>query len=177
MLSLALGVAACGDTKKSLGLERTPPDEFKVVTRAPLAVPPDFSLRPPQPGQARPQEVSTRDQARAALMGRAASGALSDGSASTGEAALLDKAGIDRVQPDIRAVVNREDSVLAEEERTFTDRLVFWRDTDPEAHGRVVDPEAELKRLRENQSLGKPVTEGHTPIIERRERGFLEGLF
>lgn len=170
----ALALGACGETKKSLGLERQPPDEFKVVTRAPLALPPDFNLRPPQPGAERPQEISPRDAARTALMGRGAAAPLAG--TTPGENLLLRQAGTDRAVPGIREIVNRETSVLAREERTFTDRLVFWRapDEDP---GKAVDAEAELKRLRENQSLGRPVTEGHTPTIERRERGLLEGLF
>ncbi|MBK5955442.1 hypothetical protein CCR92_15760, partial [Rhodospirillum rubrum] len=45
-----LALSGCSNAKKSLGLDRQPPDEFKVVTRAPLAMPPDFNLRPPQPG-------------------------------------------------------------------------------------------------------------------------------
>jgi len=40
-----------------------------------------------------------------------------------------------------------------------------------------VDPVAESKRLQENQALGKPVTEGETPIITVRRKGVLEGIF
>ncbi|MGH7063561.1 MAG: DUF3035 domain-containing protein, partial [Stellaceae bacterium] len=39
------------------------PDEFAVESRAPLTIPPDFDLRPPEPGAARPQEKSTSQQA------------------------------------------------------------------------------------------------------------------
>ena len=45
------------------------PDEFAVVQRAPLTIPPDFELRPPRPGEVRPQTGTTSDQARAALVG------------------------------------------------------------------------------------------------------------
>jgi hypothetical protein len=41
----------------------------------------------------------------------------------------------------------------------------------------VVDPQAEQQRIEENQALGKPVTEGETPTIERKKRGLLEGIF
>ncbi|MBK1664476.1 hypothetical protein CKO38_06185 [Rhodospirillum rubrum] len=169
-----LALSGCTNAKKSLGLDRQPPDEFKVVTRAPLAMPPDFNLRPPQPGIARPQEVTPRDSARAALTG--VETPMVAGGLSSGEQVLLAKAGADRAIPDIRTVVNRETSALSAEERTFTDRLVFWRapEEDP---GNVVDPEAENRRLRENQSLGKPVTDGRTPTIERRQKGILEGIF
>ena len=50
-----------------VGLDRTGPDEFAVESRAPLTIPPDFELRPPQAGAARPQEVSAAERARKAV--------------------------------------------------------------------------------------------------------------
>jgi hypothetical protein len=49
---------------RALGLEKVVPDEFAVVSRAPLAVPPDYALRPPRPGAAPSQEVTPTEQAR-----------------------------------------------------------------------------------------------------------------
>ena len=64
-------LAGCGEEmRKSFGLGKNAPDEFQVVRRAPLSLPPDFSLRPPQPGAVRPQEGSTTDQARSAVLGQ-----------------------------------------------------------------------------------------------------------
>jgi hypothetical protein len=60
----ALLLSGCSDLRKSIGLERTSPDEFAVESRAPLTMPPDFELRPPQPGAGRPQEKSAGQQAR-----------------------------------------------------------------------------------------------------------------
>jgi hypothetical protein len=54
----------CSDLRRSIGLEKTSPDEFAVESRAPLTMPPDFELRPPQPGAPRPQEKSSGQQAR-----------------------------------------------------------------------------------------------------------------
>ena len=66
-LAGALFISGCSDLKKAIGLERTSPDEFAVESRAPLTMPPDFNLRPPQPGAARPQEKSSDQQARQAI--------------------------------------------------------------------------------------------------------------
>src|SRR5438045_424444 len=63
-LAGALVISGCSDLKKAIGLERATPDEFAVESRAPLTMPPDFNLRPPQPGAARPQEKSSDQQAR-----------------------------------------------------------------------------------------------------------------
>jgi hypothetical protein len=50
-------------------MSKRAPDEFAVVKRAPLIVPPDFDLRPPDPGAPRPNVGRTSDQARVALTG------------------------------------------------------------------------------------------------------------
>ena len=57
-------IAGCTDFKRSIGLEPTLPDEFAVESRAPLTIPPDFELRPPQPGATGPQEKSADQQAK-----------------------------------------------------------------------------------------------------------------
>jgi uncharacterized lipoprotein len=63
-VSGVLLLAGCSGVQEQFSLTSTPPDEFKVTTRAPLAVPPDFSLRPPAPGQPRPQEGTATQQAK-----------------------------------------------------------------------------------------------------------------
>jgi hypothetical protein len=179
-------LAGCQATKETLGLTKRSPDEFRVVSRAPLSLPPDYSLRPPTPGAPRPQEGTPRDQAQAAVFGTPQTpttndaippiGEGSEGSAqSAGESALLQSAGISGVDPNIRKVVDSETDQDEADSTSLADTLTFWR-TPPE-YGTVVDPVAEQKRLQENAALGKPVTEGDTPIIERKQRGLLEGIF
>lgn len=97
-LSLA-ALPGCRDMRVALGMDRVGPDEFAVESRAPLLIPPDFNLRPPQPGASRPNEVTAADRARRAIdtagpgePGRQASVALrasSDG-LSPGPGAQLD---------------------------------------------------------------------------------------
>jgi hypothetical protein len=183
--SLALG--GCTETRKAIGWDKSPPDEFRVMSRAPLSIPPDFGLRPPTPGAPRPQEGTTTDQARSAVTGgrtplrttgagpAAATPVQRQGSRSNGEEALLSRAGADRIDPTIRTTVDREARAMADADRSFTDRLIFWRQPDPP--GTVVDPQREQQRIRENQALGRAPTDGDTPIIRRRQRGILEGLF
>jgi hypothetical protein len=54
----------CTDFRRALGMDRVGPDEFAVESRAPLTLPPEFDLRPPQPGAPRPQEITAADKAR-----------------------------------------------------------------------------------------------------------------
>ena len=46
LVVLAVGISACGLTKKDLGFARQSPDETKVVTKQPLILPPEYSVRP-----------------------------------------------------------------------------------------------------------------------------------
>ena len=190
MAALAIAVPAlvggCTSVKEQLGLTKQSPDEFKVVSRAPLSMPPDYNLRPPTPGAPRPQEGSSRDQAAAAVFGHPGAGLQpdqippigegeSESAQSSGESALLQSAGASGVDPNIRTLVDGETAADEADSETLADTLVFWRD--PEPYGDVVDAEAEQKRLQENEALGNPVTEGDTPIIVRKKRGMLEGIF
>ena len=60
-------LAGCSDFRQAIGMDRVGPDEFAVESRAPLTIPPDYDLRPPQAGAARPQEVSAAEKARKAI--------------------------------------------------------------------------------------------------------------
>ncbi len=62
----SLLLAACGSSGI---LGRARPDEFAVQRQAPLIVPPDFALTPPQPGAPRPAEQTAQQQAEEALFG------------------------------------------------------------------------------------------------------------
>ena len=195
-IALSLSLTACTNARKQLGLVKDPPDEFAVVTRAPLSQPPDFQLRPPEPGARRPQEAPVSAQAREAIFGRdgqrklddapgvtlASNGPLVDAaprqsvSAQTaGETALLRMAGADDANRQIRQVVDKESAILADASVSFLDKLLSFRE--PDVPGVLLDASAEARRLRENQALGRPVTDGPSPNIERKERGLLEGLF
>jgi len=185
---LGTGLAGCDSTKEMLGLTKRSPDEFQVVSRAPLSMPPDYSLRPPTPGAPRPQEGTTQQQAQSIVTGHSSDrnlqpdqipsvgeGGDSIPVESAGESAFLQSASLGGVDPHIRQLVDEETSSEEQDSKTFLDSLIFWRK--PEPFGTVVDPEAEQKRLQQNQALGQPVDTGDTPIIERKQKGLLEGLF
>jgi hypothetical protein len=63
-LSVSLLLPGCTDFRRIVGMDRVGPDEFAVESRAPLTIPPEFDLRPPQPGAPRPQEATAADKAR-----------------------------------------------------------------------------------------------------------------
>jgi hypothetical protein len=174
LAALALSVSGCESARRAIGLEKTVPDEFAVASPAPLAIPPDFNLRPPAPGSDRPQQLSASQQARSALVGRARVQDYLNKGLSKGEAALLAHAGADATPPGIRDTLDKEVSSFAAEEKSFTDRLVFWRTEGPQ--GTAIDPSEEMKRLNQNAAAGKKASEGPIPVITKGGTGFL-GVF
>lgn len=119
---LGMGLAGCQSTAKALGMTKVVPDEFRVVTKAPLTVPPDYSLRPPTPGEPRPQELQPESAARTALLGQRAAEQRDEG-----EKLLASKAGADKADPLVRYVVDDEFGDLAHKDPSFADRVLFWR--------------------------------------------------
>ena len=45
-LIIVCGTTACSDYRRAIGTEKSTPDEFQVVVRPPLSLPPDFTSRP-----------------------------------------------------------------------------------------------------------------------------------
>jgi hypothetical protein len=157
----AFGLGACEGAKKELGLTKTTPDEFAVVKRAPLEMPPEFSLRPPQPGAPRPQETATSEQARTAVLGNPA---VQTEGLTQGEAALLGNANAG-ANPDIRQIVDVEAANSKRKNEPVVKKLLnIGKDQQPAAV--IVDPQAEAERLKNNAAEGKSVTDGETPTID-----------
>ena len=176
-----LMLGGCSAFENLGGGKKVSPDEFKIVSHSPLTMPPNAELRPPRPGEPRPQETSPADQAKEALSpamaGRVQAQAKAPPSGAPGDASeqsLIAKASAGGVDPNIRSQVNRDTRTLAEQDKSFIDSLIFWQDRPPP--GVVIDPEKEQQRLREAQAAGK-TSSGATPTIERRKRGLLEGIF
>lgn len=122
------GLSACSGARRALGLQKVTPDEFRVVTKAPLTLPPDYSLRPPMPGQPRPAELQPESAARTALLGQRASETRSEG-----EKLLVSKAGADKADPLARYVVDDEFGAIAHKDKSFADWVMFWRKGQPAA--------------------------------------------
>lgn len=162
----ALMLAGCGNAKEELGLARKPPDEFAVVKRAPLAMPPDYTLRPPQPGAPRPQEADIQEEARTVVFG--ASEKQEKPEPTDAESFILQQTGGDQADPSVRQAVDKETAEIEPKKKPVAERLLGWTGYGDggEADASVVDSAAEAERLRKNIEEGNPVTEGETPTKE-----------
>jgi hypothetical protein len=125
---LALGAACLATTACSSGAggSRTP-DEFRVVTKAPLNVPPDYSLRPPGAGQSLPAEVEAAQADNAAAFG-----STLGANASASEKALVAAAGANAISPMIRTELDYEEFKTIRKSKSVADRVMFWRKDNPE---------------------------------------------
>ena len=169
-LAAAAGLAGCQSTQRALGMSKVTPDEFRIVTKAPLVVPPDYALRPPAPGEPRPQELQPESAARNALLGAREGQQRSDG-----EKMLVAKAGADKADPLVRYVVDDEFGDIAHKDRGFADRVMFWKkgEAAPAAASQGLDgsaapinADAEKERITK-LTANKPITiqrEGKTKI-------------
>ena len=120
---MASSVAACS----SLGGSNSP-DEFRVVKKAPLVVPPDYNLRPPEPGQGLPFEV---DPTRAGTA--SAFGTDIGQDASAAERALVAAAGANAVSPVVREQVDWEEARVIRKSQSVSDRVMSWEGPDADA--------------------------------------------
>jgi hypothetical protein len=173
---LPLALSGCDTVKQTLGLSVTVPNEFDVVANAPLAVPPDFELRPPKPGTDPSQEVSATAQAKQAIFRagdqQQATLPAPSGSRSAGEDQILRAAGVTSAPSDIRDTVDKEAKEGAPFNKTFVDKLVFWRDSKKQKEQRkeLLDPDREADRLREQKGSSTTVATEFSapPTIERK---------
>ena len=161
-------LGGCTQTTKALGITKNAPNEFNILTKPPLVVPPEYNLRPPQIGTSSSDNNYSQQAAREALIGN-----IDSAEPSRGETVLMSKAGVGDANQEIRLEIDGQNSV---ERKTndFSNRILFWKD------GRVVTPagspldtELEAKRL---ESVNSATGGGDVEITKRPGRAKLPGL-
>jgi len=152
----SLPLAGCDDLNRALGRTRVIPDEFQVVSNAPLAIPPDYALRPPRVGSGRDQEQSPTEQARESVF-RVGDQPLAlpeaNTSRSAGEVDLLKETGASNATPDIRQVIETDPKDGVPFERSLVDRLIFWEGPKTLPSTNTINPSEEASRLRLSQTV------------------------
>jgi hypothetical protein len=143
----ALMLSGCDSIRSAAGMGKAAPDEFAVVTKAPLIMPPDYNLRPPRPGAAPLNQTLPTQAAQASLFSNdpAAVASTITGRYSEGEKLLLAHAGAASTNPAIRQQIAADNANLEASDPGFTDRLLFGTTTDKNGH--PVNADAEAVRL------------------------------
>ncbi len=108
-VGLALVLQGCGAISKISGNRKNAPDEFQVVDKPPLVMPPDYNLRPPKAGEPTPQRLTTSQRTIQSLFpGRT----IMPPAPSAGEQALLNKIGAGQVKSDVRSNVGNDTLIV-----------------------------------------------------------------
>ncbi len=183
------GCGSNGDVKEALGLNRQAPDEFRVLQRPPLSVPPEFNLRPPGqeseyvsglPAQAKARDVvlgegNTPTQGAPAQKNLAETAVVpvtSEALPSGADAQLLANAGAPHADPHVRQkLLDDKTNGVASKDSTYL--FGGKKESDPE-----VDATKEAQRLKQDKDQNQPPTAGgDTPVIVPKDKGLLGGIF
>lgn len=185
---------ACGSSegmREDLGLIHRAPDEYRVYSRPPLSVPPEFNLRPPATGAqaTSTQHVDAEDKARSKVLGDAT---VSPSLPSTplinpsptaippvtvsalpnnADTQLLSNAGATHANSTIRQQIDMDNyNGVAPKTSTY----LFGGKKDSDA---VVDASKEKDRLQQDKAQNLPPTTGDTPSVAPKDRGILGDIF
>ena len=158
----ALLLSGCQSASRALGLTSSAPNEFNILTKAPLVVPPEYNLRPPAVGESSALDNYSQASARRALLGD-----IDEAEPTRGEIVLMAKAGVGQADPEVRLAVDGQNSVEKKSD-SYTDRVLGWENGQfIPRNGEVLDPETEQRRLQAVQSA----TGGGEVTISRRPGG------
>jgi hypothetical protein len=180
MAFLPLVVGCSSGAKDTLGLRRTAPDEFKVISNPPLSLPPEFSLRPPSEGVDKAAVAAANEkEVKGILEKKSPAKAIAKAETpkqTKGEGAFLSSAGTGDADSQIKEILNKETSENKKEEKGFFSKLASFKD-DKDAKAEVVNASGEKDRIAKNKEEGKPVTEGETPTATPAKKGLLQNIF
>ena len=144
---LAASLAGCSSLRSAAGGGKDAPDEFAVVTKAPLVIPPDFNLRPPAPGAGPTNQTEPTNAAQSALFNTdpATAAAAMPATMSAGERYLLAYAHVQDADPSIRQQIASDVSGMRGADDSFTNNILFGSSAQPGTS--PVDADAEARRL------------------------------
>jgi hypothetical protein len=161
LAALALSLAGCDTIRSAAGINKEAPDEFAVVTKAPLVVPPDFNLRPPSPGAAPTNQYSPTGAAQAALfsddpnaMQQSLGGGYSDE-----EKTILASSGAATADHGIRQQLASDEKSMQGADQSFTDEVLFGGGSKPDT-GHAVNADAEKQRIDAAKAAGQTTPGG-----------------
>jgi hypothetical protein len=148
-------LSACSDFRKAIGTEKSSPDEFQVVVRPSLVLPPNFSSRP---------TAATGAQTAAAVASDAqAQASVLLGARETGASDYSDVFAFDKIVEDVRSKVDEETAGI-KFERRLPIQVLFGGLPDV---GPVIDKMAEDRRIRRNRLENRSLSYGATPAIDK----------
>ena len=179
---IGIGIALCGceSIREAAGLNKNSPDEFAVLTKAPLVIPPDYNLMPPRPGAPPTNQTQPTETAESALFGEDPAKVASQitGNYSPGEKLLLAYAGIGNADPNIRQELASDNKAMIGADDTFTSDVLFWSKPKTDAAGKAVDADRAAAQIAA-QKAGDAAGQASQPPAPKPEEksGWFDGWF
>lgn len=155
-------LSSCGgDVKDSLGMRKSAPDEFVVISNPPLSVPPQFDL--PDPNS---DEVIKTEPAQSVKR-------IEPKSLSKDELKFIDSLGAKHKSSEAKKLVEKERSEKQKADKnkgvvSKTISKISGSSEDP-----VINPVSERERLKENKAEGKPINDGK---VKNKEESTLKRI-
>ena len=193
MLACTVALSGCDSSSvaDTLGMSREAPDEFTVVSRPPLSVPPEFNLRPPRPGEA-PLGATANETAQGLLLGKelkktpsleavsptapptAVTPVVVREATSGAAEKFLSRAGAGSADENIRSQLGTDVTTPADtsKAKSLLEKLSGAGKDEP-----VLDAKKEAERLRANKDTGKPATEGDVQVEKPKLPSLVDKLF
>jgi hypothetical protein len=144
LAAACVALSGCDTLRREAGLTKQAPDEFAVVTKAPLIIPPNFNLHPPAPGAPPLNQQDPTSNAEAALFNSSDPSTVAagmGGSYTMGERMMLANAGVQNTDPAIRAELQADSrSSAAAADQSFTDKVLHGSVSPVAAGAKPVSP-------------------------------------
>jgi hypothetical protein len=158
-------LAGCSAIRDASGNGKDSPDEFAVVTKAPLVIPPDFNLKPPAPGTEPTNQVEPTQAAQSALFTSdpQAVAASLPATMSAGERYLLAYAHAQDADPAIRQQIIADVAGARASDDSFTNSVLFWTGPTPPPGSTPVDADTEARRIDTAKGTGTTPAPSNTP--------------
>ncbi len=176
-IALMLTISNCGgNVRQSLGIYKSEPDAFRVVSTPPLTLPPDFSLKMPEPGASPLNSVNITKEAENTVFSNS-SGNIEKKAISSGDQEFLMQAGADKSDSNIRTILANDERAQEEkkEKKNIFEKMADHLNPNSTDQDAVVNASKEKKRVDKNKQLGKEVNEGTVPVVDKdkRDKGFI----
>jgi len=178
VVGIAVALTGCDTLRDAAGMGKSSPDEFAVLTKAPLVIPPDYNLRPPRPGVAPTNQVGPTDAAETALFGNNRAATDTSGNTSPIEQLVLNDAKVASADPAIRQHLASDRKKMLGADDTFTNDILFWQKPKTDA-GAQLNADQEARRLDERKAGQTPGTapSSQSESQPKEDRGWLDGWF
>ena len=144
--------------KKEMGFGKKSPDEYQVIANKPLSIPPNYDLIPPS--EEAQNEVTLNEDKD-----------VNEKKLTESDKSILVLSDADKADPQIRKILDEEQSVL-KVEKSLLDKILAGEaliNTEAEEVEEIIDPYAERAKITKKTQEDSIKNKNEVPVITREE--------